>query len=86
MRWEPYHSGTSVFVVDKLNNAIICRIMVGDASADVRDANASLIGAAPDLLEALEELMACKQGEFCEQYPAAYKKAQAAIAKARGEA
>lgn len=48
--------------------------------------NAQLIAAAPDLLEALEELMACKQGEFCEQYPAAYKKAQAAIAKARGEA
>jgi hypothetical protein len=38
-----------------------------------------------DLLEALEELMTCKQGELCDHYPEAYKKARAAVAKARGE-
>ena len=47
--------------------------------------DAQLIAAAPDLLEALEELMTCKQGELCDHYPAAYKKARAAIAKAKGE-
>ena len=50
------------------------------------EANAKLISAAPELLYALQELMTCKHGEFCDHYPAAYKKARAAIAKATGGA
>jgi hypothetical protein len=33
------------------------------------------------LREALEELMTCKQGEFCDHYPAAYKKARQALSQ-----
>lgn len=38
-----------------------------------------------ELVEALEFLLTCKHGEFCEHYQEAENKARAAIAKARGE-
>ncbi len=55
-----------------------------DATDEERDANARLIAAAPDLLEALEQLLAkvecgtALQCELCD-------KARATIAKAKGE-
>ena len=48
-------------------------------------ADAHLIAAAPELYEALEFLLTCKHGEFCEHYREAEFKAKAALAKARGE-
>jgi hypothetical protein len=47
------------------------------------EANARLIAAAPDLLEALEELLVQREGHYSTQ--TAWDKARAAIAKARGE-
>lgn len=90
--WQTYRSGRSLFVVDKRNNAIICRIMVGDAFADVRDANAQLISAAPDLLEVLEDavsLIGYLQKPYIDatefDCDGLIEQAKAAIAKARGE-
>jgi hypothetical protein len=45
--------------------------------------DARLIAAAPDLLEALEELLVQREGHYSTQ--TAWDKARAAIAKARGE-
>ncbi len=53
------------------------------ASEQEADANALLITAAPELLEALEELLAATQ--HLEPCPATADKARAAIAKAKGE-
>ena len=38
-----------------------------------------------ELYEALEFLLTCKHGEFCDHYREAERKAKAALAKARGE-
>ena len=48
-------------------------------------ANARLIAAAPDLLEALKEIVAAADGKGWEQLDPSFKKARAAIAKAEGE-
>lgn len=48
------------------------------------EANACLIEAAPDLLEALEELTALGSSELPQRRDAALLKARAAIAKAKG--
>ena len=49
----------------------------------VCEANAHLIAAAPDLLEALEEL--ADQYQYVNQFDSFYEQARAAIAKAKGE-
>ena len=50
-------------------------------------ANARLIAAAPDILEAAEALLAvCEMTVFSDQYPAECWKMRAAMAKARGDA
>ena len=48
-------------------------------------ANARLIAAAPDLLEALKEIVDAADGAGWEQLDPSFKKARAAIAKATGE-
>jgi hypothetical protein len=56
---------------------------VGNRTADFGEANARLIAAAPDLLEALESVLGnCLDSEGL---AAAHAKARAAIAKATGE-
>ena len=55
--------------------------MVGYSQEDC--ANALIIAAAPELLEAMEELLAATQ--HLEPCPATADKARAAIAKAKGE-
>ena len=53
-------------------------------SAKTHDANASLIAAAPELLEALQEIVAAADGEGWSQLDASFTKARAAISKAIG--
>ena len=53
-------------------------------SAKTHDANASLIAAAPELLEALQEIVAAADGEGWSQLDAGFTKARAAISKAIG--
>ena len=52
---------------------------------DVAKANARLIAAAPELLEALKEIVDAADGAGWEQLDPSFKKARAAIAKATGE-
>lgn len=51
---------------------------------DARNANARLIAAAPELLEALQEIIAAADGEGWSQLDAGFTKARAAVAKALG--
>jgi hypothetical protein len=53
-------------------------------SAITHDANASLIAAAPELLEALQEIVTAADGEGWSQLDASFTKARAAISKAIG--
>jgi len=53
-------------------------------SAKTHDANASLIAAAPELLEALQEIVTAADGEGWSQLDASFTKARAAISKAIG--
>lgn len=53
-------------------------------SAKTHDANASLIAAAPELLEALQEIVTAADGEGWSQLDASFTKARAAISKASG--
>jgi hypothetical protein len=66
-------------------NVAVCFMAHSDGKDNARDeANASLIAAAPELLEALQEVVA-----FCERnglQSDAYDTARAAIAKATGSA
>ena len=51
---------------------------------DQLKSNARLIAAAPDLLEALEEIVSAADGDGWSQIDADLRKARAAIAKATG--
>lgn len=51
---------------------------------DARNANARLMAAAPELLEALQEIIAAADGEGWSQLDAGFTKARAAVAKALG--
>ena len=57
----------------------------GVGGADGALANAHLIAAAPELLEALKEIVDAADGAGWEQLDPSFKKARAAIAKAIGE-
>ena len=52
---------------------------------EVAEANARLIAAAPELLEALTEIVAAADGDGWKQLDATFAAARAAIAKATGE-
>ena len=58
--------------------------MVFPMSAKTHDANARLIAAAPELLEALQEIVTAADGEGWSQLDAGFTKARAAISKAIG--
>ena len=51
---------------------------------DARNANARLMAAAPELLEALQEIITAADGEGWSQLDASFTKARAAISKAIG--
>ena len=52
-------------------------------SAKTHDANASLIAAAPEMLEALQEIIAAADGDGWSQLDASFTKARAAVAKTK---
>lgn len=63
-------------------------VALGGADRDVLQANAYLVAAAPDLLEALEELVLASQATVswsCNDFENAITNAESAIAKAKGE-
>ncbi|WWA79547.1 hypothetical protein Kintu_gp55 [Xanthomonas phage Kintu] len=62
----------------------ICLVLPG-AVDDRTEANARLIAAAPELLEALTEIVAAADGDGWKQLDATFSTARAAIAKATGE-
>ena len=51
---------------------------------EARNANARLMAAAPELLEALQEIITAADGEGWSQLDAGFTKARAAVAKALG--
>ena len=51
---------------------------------DARNANARLMAVAPELLEALQEIITAADGEGWNQLDAGFTKARAAVAKALG--
>ena len=51
---------------------------------DARNANARLMAAAPELLEALQEIITAADGEGWSQLDAGFTKARVAVAKAMG--
>ena len=57
---------------------------LGENKLDQLNANARLIAAAPELLEALEEIVSAADGDGWSQLDADLRKARAAIAKATG--
>lgn len=70
------------------DSKIICAIgSVSMQSEEIQDANANLIAAAPDLLEALQDLYTSSfnSSHWSEQQLDSFSKARAAIAKALGE-
>jgi len=83
-QWQPYLSHNSLFVVAKQNQQVICRVMRGDGGEQAREANANLIAAAPDLLEALEGMLEMvEMNGFGKD--AIMDMAKSAIGKARGD-
>lgn len=80
----PWHAEGSVVTNDQ--DEIISTCVIGFCARKDHDedhATARLIAAAPDMLEALEEIMKTIAGCQTEFY---YQLARAAIAKAKGEA
>ena len=57
---------------------------LGENKLDQLKSNARLIAAAPDMLEALEEIVSAADGDGWSQLDADLRKARAAIAKATG--
>ena len=71
------------FVARDGDDVAICADIIDPETGDPSEANARLIAAAPDLLEALECLLASVDHEL---YGIAISRARKAIAKSRGEA
>lgn len=80
--WEPLThtpgpwAHTDYGSIKDANNATVAEVLPGGRTADAR-----LIAAAPDLLAALEEVVSLSDRDH-----AAWDRARAAIAKAKGEA
>ena len=74
----------SDIAIGAVGTPLIAKVSLRDVSINEQKFNAHLIAAAPELYEALEFLLTCKHGEFCDHYREAEHKARAALARARG--
>lgn len=87
--WFEYREGSStVYVEAKLRDGVIQEVAAcgpTEAGSDAQSANARLIAAAPDLLEALQEVL-YELSTAREVHDGTIRQADAAIAKALGEA
>lgn len=63
---------------------VVTRMKSSDEYSPEGLANARLIAAAPELLEALEELIECQRGDWPLRQAEAKRQARKAIAKAKG--
>lgn len=63
----------------------VCVLSPADRTTELDRANARLIAAAPELLEALQEIVDAADGAGWEQLDPSFKKARRAIAKTTGE-
>ena len=85
--WEVAYqdkNGQSVVKGEHIEVATCWHHCVGSIEKEMH-ANARLIAAAPELLEALKEIVDAADGAGWEQLDPSFKKARAAIAKATGE-
>lgn len=73
-----------LWVMDELGTKRVARVVLYDGLEDEMEANARLIAAAPDLLEALEALLRVET-EWGDPTGPEWDNARAAIARARGE-
>ena len=78
--WQQNHSHGMTFIETSEGNLPICRVSAGNQLA-----NANLIAAVPDLLEALERFIAFADKQNLEYESALIRQCKAAIAKATGE-
>ena len=83
LKYVAHSKRGAVRIVDKATHGRICEVQA--ARQDMEGApNARLIAAAPELLEALQEIVAAADGEGWSQLDAGFTKARAAVAKALG--
>lgn len=78
--------GNSI-VADETEDRLEMRVRIHSGNRDDIKANARLISAAPELLDALQAILEFPSGQYseCDGYDAAYENARSAIAKATGE-
>ncbi len=81
--WVVCDSGLAV----RDGHTTLCEVPRGvEILKDEDEANMRLISAAPDLFEALEDLMLCHaEGGYVQPDPEVFEVARAALKKARGE-
>jgi len=81
-----FHGSENCWIVDAGKESAIAKVTKYQDDANTQQANFRLIAAAPELLEALQELLFLyEHDEGCREITE-YKRAKAAIAKATGTA
>lgn len=87
----PWRNSSGEWVTDSKDDIAVAKITRYNCDASVQQFNAQLIAAAPELLEALQNMMGAFDNPIaCRKLPADFNKeailsARAAIAKALGE-
>ena len=86
--WLTHKEGfSSIYIESRIGGGMLQEVAscgpTGEGS-DQQEANARLIAAAPELLEALAEIVSAADGEGWNQLDPSLSKARAAIAKATG--
>lgn len=84
--WVVYRDLPTDVVVSTSGECSLATLDCGCGSRKTQRANAHLIAAAPDLYEALNELASILDGDIRTYVQEALERANAVLAKARGEA